>query len=130
MLGALRQYGLEALIAPRVRAHLLLCLLAYYVEHYLRVHRAALLFDDEQGPEPTSGVAATVPSNAKVASQRTPDMKPVHSFRTLLADLGPLAIQRVQPRTSGAPAFTMVTRPTPLQETALRLLNVHLHKTG
>ena len=120
-------------LATRVRAHLLLCLLAYYVQRHLRSRWAPLLFDDEQGPERTSGVAPAVASRsarAKAASKQTADGQPVHSFPTLLADLGTLAIQRVQPRTPAAPAFTMVTRPTPLQETALRLLNVRLHQTG
>ena len=120
-------------LATRVRAHLLLCLLAYYVQRHLRSRWAPLLFDDEQGPERTSGVAPAVASRsarAKAASKQTADGQPVHSFPTLLADLGTLAIQRVQPRMPAAPAFTMVTRPTPLQETALRLLNVRLHQTG
>ena len=120
-------------LATRVRAHLLLCLLAYYVERHLRSRWAPLLFDDEQGPERTSGVAAAVPSRsarAKAASKQTVDGLPVHRFRTLLADLGTLATQRVQPRTPGAPAFTMVTRPTPLQQTALKLLNVRLQRAG
>ena len=100
-------------------------MLTYYVERHLRSRWAPLLFDDEQDALRTSGTACS-----KAASKQTVDGQPIHGLRTLLADLGTLATQRVQPRAPGEPAFTMVTRPTPLQQTALRLLNVRLHWTG
>lgn len=119
-------------LATRVRAHLWLCLLAYYVECHMRARLAPMLFDDEQEPERSSVVAAAKPSASarkKAASKRSPDGLPVHSFRTLLADLATIARQRVQPRVAGSPSFELVTRPTPQQEKALRLLNVRLGRT-
>ena len=116
-------------LAPRVRAHLWLCLLAYYVEHHMRTCLAPMLFDDQEGPERSSVVAAAQPSASarkKAASKRCPDGLPVHSFRTLLADLATIARQRIQPKDAGSPPFDLVTRPTPQQEKALSLLNVRL----
>ena len=119
-------------LASRVRAHLLLCLLAYYVERHMRLCLAPMLFDDEEGPERTSVVAAAKPSASarkKAASKHSPDGLPVHSFRTLLADLGTIVKQRVQPSAAGSPPFDLVTRPTPQQEKVLSLLNLRLGRT-
>ena len=66
----------------------------------MRLCLAPMLFDDEAGPERTSVVAAAKPSASareKAASKHSPDGLPVHSFRTLLADLGTIVKQRVQP---------------------------------
>ena len=119
-------------LASRVRAHLLLCLLAYYVERHMRLCLAPMLFDDEEGPERPSVVAGAKPSASarkKAASKHSPDGLPVHSFRTLLADLGTIVKQRVQPSAAGSPPFDLVTRPTPQQEKVLALLNLRLGRT-
>ena len=116
-------------LESRVRAHLLLCMLAYYVERHMRQQLAPMLFDDEDGPVRTSIVAPAEKSNAaqrKASSRRTPDGHTVHSFRSLLDDLSTIARNRVRPRIAGAREFEMTTIPTPLQEKALRLLNVRL----
>ena len=122
--------------ADRVRAHILLCTLAYYVEWHMRKWLAPLLFDDEDpvGAEAlrTSPVApAKVSESArrKAQSRRTANGLPAHSFRTLLADLATVARNRVVPRLDGAQPFTVVTRPTPLQSEAFRLLGVRLSRT-
>ena len=113
----------------RVRAHVFLCMLAYYVEWHMRQKLQPLLFDDEDKASAaalrSSIVAPAVRSpraTRKDESKRTDDGLPVHSFRTLLADLGTLAKNRV--RTSGAKGgeFYMLTRPTPLQQRAFELL--------
>ena len=115
----------------RVRAHVFLCMLAYYVEWHMRRALAPLLFDDDDpaGAEATrsSPVAPARPSasaRAKAARKRTPDGLPVHSFHTLLADLATLTRNRVQPAAEGAVAADVLTSPTPLQAEAFRLLGV------
>ena len=82
--------------ADRVRAHVLLCMLAYYVEWHMRRALTPLLFDDHDRAaaeqERTSVVAPARRSRAaraKAGRKRTDDDLPVHSFRTLLTDLGP-----------------------------------------
>ena len=113
----------------RVRAHVFLCMLAYYVEWHMRQKLQPLLFDDEDKASAaalrSSIVAPAMRSpraRGKDQSKRTDDGLPVHSFRTLLADLATLAKNRV--RTSGAKdaEFYMLTRPTPLQQRAFELL--------
>ena len=118
-------------LADRVRAHVFLCLLAYYVEWHMRKALAPLLFDDE---EPAAGAAlrASVVRPAqrspgaqrKAATQRTEDGTPVHSFHTLLEDLETVAKNRVQPKDGGTAPFDMITTPSPLQQRAFDLLGV------
>jgi hypothetical protein len=112
----------------RVRAHIFLCLLAYYVRWHLERAWAPLLFGDEDRPEPPHPVAPAVRSEAALAkarTQRLPDDTPVHSFRTLLSELATLTRNRVVP--VGAPdeaAFDLVATPTTLQARALSLLGL------
>ena len=120
--------------AERVRAHVLLCMLAYYVEWHLR--RAAgkpLLFDDED-PDAAEAARTSIVAPAKVSesardkarSKRTANGHPVHSLRTLLDDLATIAKNRVVPRLPGAEPFDILTRPTALQREAFELLGVRL----
>ena len=114
--------------ADRVRAHILLCMLAYHVQWHLERAWAPLLFRDEARPELDDPVAPAVRSDAaltKARTQRLPDGGTVHSFRTLLAELATLTRNRVVP--VGAPdetAFDLVAIPTPLQARALSLLEL------
>jgi transposase len=119
--------------ADRVRAHVLLCMLSYYVEWHMRRALAPLLFDDEDKPAGealrSSVVAPAERSPAatqKANTKRTAEGGPVHSFATLIRDLATLVKNRVQPRTDGADAFDIITKPTPTQKKALDLLNVRL----
>ena len=119
--------------AERVRAHVLLCMLAYYVEWHMRKRLAPLLFDDEDkaGAEAarTSVVApakASESARRKAQRKRTGDGQPVHSFRTLLSDLATITKNRVAPRLPGAEPFDLLTRPTELQRKAFQLLSVRL----
>lgn len=119
--------------AERVRAHVLLCMLAYYVEWHMRRALAPVLFDDEDKPagekRRKSVVAPAMRSeNAeeKAFTKRTSDGAPVHSFQTVLRDLSTIAKNRVQPRLAGAEPFDMTTTPTPNQRKALDLLGVSL----
>lgn len=117
----------------RVRAHVFLCMLSYYVEWHMRRRLAPLLFDDDDKQEAqalrTSVVGKAQRSTralAKAQDKITADGWPVHSFQTLLADLATIAKNRVQPKTPDLPAFDMITTPTRLQTQILRLLNVQL----
>lgn len=114
--------------AERVKAHVFLCMLAYYVEWHMRRALAPLLFDDEDHEaaqaQRTSIVAPAQRSTAaqqKAASKQTADGSPVHSFRTLLADLATLTRNRVR---MGERTFDMLATPTAVQERALKLLQV------
>jgi hypothetical protein len=110
----------------RVRAHLLLCMLAYYVQWHLERAWAPLLFRDEDPAPPADPVAPAQRSATalrKASTQRTTDGFPVHSFRTLLVELATLTRNRV--RTEVAPdTFDVTAAPTPLQQRALALLGL------
>ena len=115
----------------RVRAHVFLCLLAYYVEWHMRRRLAPLLFDDHDpaGAPRSSVVAPAKVSRAarkKAQTKQTPDGQPVHSFRSLLENLATIVRNQVAPKIPGARPFTIVTRPTPLQQQALDRLGVRL----
>jgi hypothetical protein len=117
--------------APRVRAHVFLCMLAYYVEFHMRRRLAPILFDDHDRPaaaaERQSIVAPAKRSPAamrKAASRRTDDGMPVHSFRSLLADLATLALNKVSLPSNPKYRFDLPTEPTPLQARAFQLLGV------
>ncbi len=120
-------------LADRVRAHVLLCMLAYYVEWHMRQALAPLLFDDDDKPAGEARRASVVApaqrsarAARKAVTQKTPDEQPVHSFQTLLADLATLAKNRVRFAGSDAATMTIYTQPTPLQQRALDLLHVSL----
>jgi transposase len=115
----------------RVRAHVLLCMLAYYLEWHMRQCLAPMLFDDTDKDEAealrSSVVAPAQRSKAAVSKQTTgvtPDGLPVHSFRTLLADLATLARNTIITAINPRYPLTVVTRPTPVQQKAFDLLGV------
>jgi hypothetical protein len=119
--------------APRVRAHVLLCMLAYYVEFHMRARLAPLLFDDHDraaaAAERTSIVAPAQRSPAakrKDATKRTDDGLPVHSFRSLLSDLATLCLNKVSLPSNYKYRFDLPTKPTPLQARAFELLGVRI----
>ena len=117
-------------LPDRVRAHVLLALLAYYVEWHMRQALAPLLFDDQHNGAPrTSPIAPAKRSPqalAKAQSKRTPEDLPVQSFQDWLRDLATIVRNRIQPKLSSLPAFDLTTRPTPAQQHALQLLAVSL----
>jgi hypothetical protein len=111
----------------RVRAHVLLCMLAYYVQWHLERAWAPLLYRDEDRPIPDDPVAPaqrSVAAERKASTQRLDDGTPVHSLRTLLADLATLARNRMAPSGVEAAVFEVETTPTPLQARALNLLGL------
>jgi len=120
-------------LPDRVRAHILLCMLAYYVEWHMRQLLAPLLFDDHDKPQARAARASVVApaqrSSAalrKAAAKKTDDGFPVHSFQTLLRDMATIAKNRIQPTDDKTPAFDMLTTPTALQQRAFDLLGVTL----
>ena len=115
----------------RVRAHVFLCMLAYYVEWHMRRALAPMLFDDDDPAAAEAGRSSPVApaqrskaARAKAGRKRTPDGLPVHSFRSLLGDLATLTRNRVRPAVPGAMTADMLARPTPLQAKAFRLLGI------
>jgi transposase len=121
--------------APRVCAHVCLCMLAYYVEWHMRQRLAPMLYDDadKQVAEAlrTSVVAKAQRSPSALAKQRygtTPDGLPVHSFHSLLADLATIARNTIATALSPDHEFVLHTRPTAIQQKALDLLAVNVIK--
>jgi transposase len=116
-------------LADRVRAHVLVCLLAYYVEWHMRRALAALLFADEQPQEQDSPVAParrSAAAQAKARTKRTAQGLAVQSFHDLLKDLATIVKNRIRPVLRSVAPFDIVTRPTPLQKHALQLLGLTL----
>ena len=118
-------------LAPRVRAHVFLCMLAYYVEWHMRETLKPMLFDDEYielaratRPSPVAKAKRSEQAKAKDATRLSEDGLPVHSFRTLLDDLATLAYNVCHTPLNPQAKILMITRPTPIQEKAFRLLNV------
>ena len=116
--------------ADRVRAHVLLCMLAYYVEWHMRQALAPLLFDDHDPAAAERQRSSVVrkarrspAARAKAARKRTAEDLPVHSFRTLLTDLGTLTANTMRVADSDA-TFALLTEPTPVQQRCFELLGV------
>ena len=118
-------------LAPRVRAHVFLCMLACHVEWHMRERLKPILFDDDDpaaaARERTSIVAPAQPSPAalrKRASKLTANGGPVHSFQSLLRDLATCTLNEMTTTLDAAYSFTLVATPTPIQAQAFRLLDV------
>lgn len=116
-------------LADRVRAHIFLCMLAYYVEWHMREAWRELMFadTDQQAKATRDPVAPAKRSKAalaKVASHTLNDGTPAHSFSTLMAELGTIARNTCRTPQAGpdAPTFEVVTTPNPKQKRALELL--------
>src|SRR6266568_1682371 len=120
----------------RVRAHVFLRMLSYYLTWHMQARLAPMLFTDDDKATAdaarTSPVAPAVRSPkalAKAATKRTPSDLPVHSFTSLLRDLATICLNQIQPADPALPGFRIVTTPTPLQRQALDLLGVS-HRLG
>jgi len=118
-------------LADRVRAHVFLCMLAYYLEWHMRQRLAPMLFDDtdkeEIGALRKSVVAQAQRSPAAVKKQTTgltEDGLPVHSLRSLLADLATLARNTITTAITPHYPLTVLTRPTSIQQKAFDLLGI------
>ena len=121
---------------PRVRAHVLLCMLAYHVEHHMRARLAPMLYD-ETDHEAAAALRASIVAKAerseaarrKQTTGLTDDGLPVHSFQSLLADLATYARIQATTALNDKYVFTLHTRPTPIQQRAFELLAVNPDRT-
>ena len=130
--------GLELQIRPihhrsedRVRAHIFLCLLAYYVEWHMRQALAPLLFDDEtlaverKDRDPVAPAQPTAHAKRKKAARITEDGLPIHSFATLMAELATRCRNRCRLKADPqSPVLYQDTEPTTLQARALKLIRL------
>jgi hypothetical protein len=120
----------------RVRAHVFLRMISYYITWHMQDRLAPMLFTDHDKPaaratrpSPVAPAARSASALAKAATKRTEAGQPVHSFRTLLSDLATICLNQIQPADPGLPGFRLVTTPTPIQRQALDLLGVS-HRLG
>ena len=121
-------------LADRVRAHMFLRMLSYYISWHMKAALAPILFVDNDKPAaaakratPVAPAQRSADALAKAARKRTTEDTPVHSFTTVLADLATICANQIQPA-DDMPAFTMTTTPTPLQRRAFELLDLsHRH---
>ena len=114
-----------------VRAHVFLCMLAYHVEWHMRRRLAPILFEDDdregaraQRSSPVEKAEVSESAKAKADTKRTPDGLPVHSFTTLLSDLGTLTLNEVTLPGSPDHAFPLMAKPTELQSRVFDLLDI------
>ena len=115
----------------RVRAHVFLCMLAYYLEWHMRQKLAPMLFDDtdKEAAEAQRRSVVAQAQRSKAARKKqttglTEDGLPVHSFRSLLADLATLARNTITTAITPLYPLTVLTRPTPVQQKAFDLLGI------
>jgi len=119
-------------LEERVRAHVFLCMLAYYVEWHMRKAWAPLLFaeHDPQGAgerrgSPVKPAVRSPSAEDKATTKRTAEGQTVHRFRGLLAYLATLTKNTIQPA-GDLPAFDRLTTPTPLQQEAFQRLELSI----
>jgi hypothetical protein len=120
----------------RVRTHVFLAMLSYYVTWHMENDLAPMLFKDD---DPAAGQAARTSVVApaqrsqgalkKIHTKRTADGQPTHSFKSLLADLGTICLNKIKPTEPGLANFSIITTPTPIQRRAFELLGVS-HRLG
>ena len=118
----------------RVRAHVFLRMISYYIIWHMHDRLALLLFTDDDKPaaqatrtSPVAPAARSPRALAKATAKRTEGDLPVHSLNSLLADLATICLNQIQPADPALPSFRLVTTPTPVQRQALDLLGVSHH---
>ena len=120
----------------RVRAHVFLRMLSYYLTWHMQARLAPLLFTDDDKPaaqaarpSPVTPAIRSDRALTKAATKHTPDALTVHSFATLLADLGTICLNTIAPAGPALPGSRLITTPTTLQRQAFELLGVS-HRLG
>ena len=129
--------GVDLLVRPifhrtedHVRAHVFLCTLAYYVEWHMREAWAPLLFQDEElsqqrkQRDPVAPARPSPSARRKKATRRSSEGLPLHSFKTLVAELAKRCRNTCRVKADPASRFTMVSDPNPIQARALQLLGL------
>ena len=120
----------------RVRAHVFLRMLSYYITWHMQARLAPVLFTDDDKPaaqaarsSPVAPAARSPKALAKAAAKRTGDELPVHSFASLLTDLATICLNTITPADPALPGFRLITTPTAVQRHAFDLLGVS-HRLG
>ena len=120
----------------RVRAHVFLRMISYYITWHMQARLAPVLFTDDDKPaaqaarsSPVAPAARSPKALAKAAAKRTGDELPVHSFASLLTDLATICLNTIAPADPALPGFRLVTTPTAVQRHAFDLLGVS-HRLG
>jgi transposase len=120
--------------SDRVKGHVFLCMLAYYVLHHMKKALAPILFQDhrpEEGRRRRASVVARAQrseaAEQKIATGITPEGLPVQDFRSLMGHMATLAMNECCPRGLQQATFDMLTEPTALQQRALELLGISAH---
>ncbi len=120
----------------RVRAHVFLRMLSYYITWHMQARLAPVLFTDDDKPaaqaarsSPVAPAARSPKALAKAAAKRTGDELPVHSFASLLTDLATICLNTITPADPALPGFRLITTPTAVQHHAFDLLGVS-HRLG
>lgn len=115
----------------RIKAHVFLCMLAYYVEWHLRARIKTILFEDEEREaveRQRASVVAPAPRSKKArvkeAVKRTEENWPVHSFQTLLNDMGTLCRNLVRVAGRDGESFTVKTQPSEFQAHVFSLAGI------
>jgi hypothetical protein len=117
-------------LEDRVRAHLLICMLAHYLVWHLRAAWTELLYHDPtpaSNIDPVAKATRSLTATRKAHTHRTPDRRPCHTLTTLLDELATRARNTIQPAGTHA-TFDQLTEPTNLQARALALINEHVPK--
>ena len=120
----------------RVRTHVFLAMLSYYVTWHMERRLAPMLFkdDDAEAAEaaresPVAPAQRSEGALEKIRTKRTAEGQPVHSFKSLLGDLGTICLNKIEPTDAALPSFSLITTPTPIQRRALELFGLS-HRLG
>ena len=120
----------------RVRVHVFLRMISYYITWHMQARLAPVLFTDDDKPaaqaartSPVAPAARSPKALAKAATKHTPAAVPVHSFASLLTDLATICLNTIAPADPALPGFRLVTTPTAVQRQAFDLLGVS-HRLG
>jgi len=118
-------------LSQRVRAHVFLCMLAYYVEWHMRQALKSILFDDHDKADADAARSSVVAkakrskaADRKAKTKKTDDGLPVHSFRSLLGDLATITHNTMAMADQSDATFTLYPKLTPVQTRALQLLGL------
>jgi transposase len=125
--GPLELRPIHHRLEDRVRSHVFLCTLSYYLSWHLRRALKPLLFDDEQPPErpdPVAKASRSQQAKRKAQSKRTTAGDACHSLQTLLSELSTRCRNTIRVPAAGA-TFDQLTQPTPIQARALELIATH-----
>lgn len=119
--------------SERVKGHIFLCMLAYYVEWHMKEKLKSMLFEDEELEvisEENLNFVVSESAKEKKKKKRNKENNKIHSFRTLLSDLGTITLNKIRVNLNGQEIeFDKVTKPTVLQEKILKLLGISLYCT-